>query len=168
MRPIAAARAAEITITDNNYVASTLRQIWDEMPLLLLSALIVSLVGVPVAWIALNGAIWLALLAAVLLLAPLWNACCYVAGRNALQYHPHAADFLSAWLHYYGRSCLLALVPALGVTLVLLSLKLLGGSAPAPAYAGVIIQASLLFALILLLVHAFPLLAVFDLPLCQV
>jgi hypothetical protein len=168
MRPVIPARASDISITDSNYVLGTLRQLWEELPLLLICALIVSIAGVPIVWAALNGAVLPALLTAVLLLAPLWTACCYAAGRNALGFKPHLADFLSAWWHYYGRSCLLALVPAAITTLVLLSLPLLVAGAPVLAYAGVIVQAIVLLLLILLMLHAFPLLACFDLPLRQV
>jgi hypothetical protein len=168
VRPIIPTRASEITITDSNYVVGTLRQFWEELPLLLICALIVSIAGMPMVWIALHGAVLPALLAGVVLLAPLWGALCYVAGRNTLGCKPHLGDFLSAWLHFYARSCLLALVPALVITLVLVSLPLLVAGAPILGYSGVIVQAIILCALGLLMVHAFPLLALFDLPLRQV
>jgi hypothetical protein len=168
LRPIVAARASEIAINDGNYVPGSLRQLWEELPLLLICSLVVSIVALLVGWIASHDAVLPALAAGVVILAPLWTALCYVAGRNALGYKPHPADFLSAWLHFYGRSCLLALVPALLFTLVMLSLPLLIGGAPAVAYTGVVVQAIVLFALVLLMLHAFPLLAIFDLRLRQV
>lgn len=168
MPAIVAVRAAEISVDDENYVRCTLTQLWEELPLLLCGTLFVALAALPSLLLLGNTRlIPLASLAAALTAAPAWTAYCYLAGRNAVQRKPRLSDFPGALIHYYVRSCLLAIPLALLSTALLATLPGLTGSTPLLAVSGIVFQMLSLLILFLLGIYAFPLLALFDLSLRQ-
>jgi len=169
MRPVVPARASDIPVRDASYVRVTLAQMWDEAPLFLVGGLLVDLSAVPAILIfLLIGHIPLATVVGLLAVVPAWAGYCYMIGRNALQFKPYLGDFLSAVLHYYGRSCLLGIPFVVLLPMVLITLPWLAGNPPPLVVTGITLQVIALLVVCMLLSHALPLLACFDLPLRQV
>ena len=164
MRPIVPIRAAEIPVRDATLVPATLRQLWEEMPVLLAGALLLDVAAGPSLLIAaISGHVPLACLVALFTVVPVWASYCYLAGRNAVQCKPYLGDMLGAFLHYYRRSVLVGLPLAILLPLVLVTIRWLGMGLPLFVTAGIALQALALLAIGLLLIHALPLLAGFDL-----
>jgi hypothetical protein len=168
MRTIQPIRASQIPVEDANYVRVTLDQMWQELPALVVGSLLLALACALPLLLALAG-LWLpAVLLVALATLPVWTAYCYLLGRNAAGFKPYLGDMLSAARHYYGRSCLLG-IPALVLGTALGHLwPLLPPDPPLGVVAGLTVQALLLLGVAMLLVHALPLLALFDLTLGQV
>jgi uncharacterized membrane protein YesL len=168
MRPIAPITASEITVRDADYVRVTLAQLWEELPILIAGGILLALLAMPAAWLAANGMAPPAAALGVALVAPLYTALCYLAGRNAVGDKPRLSGMWSALAHYYTRSCLLMLPLAALLAAARMTLPLLGAALPILVITGIALQAIAALVACLLAIHAFPLLALFDLPLRQV
>jgi len=169
LRPVTPIQAVQIPVADANYVKHTLVQLWDELPLLLVGALLVDLLAVPAALVfVLTGNVPLVSAVSLFTVIPAWSGFCYMVGRNAAQFKPYLGDFLSAFLHYYWRSCLLGIPLAILLPAVLVTLPWLAKSPPTLVVTGITLQVIALLVVCMLLSHALPLLACFDLPLRQV
>ncbi len=162
MRPITKVQVELVPTSEADYVSSTFRQSWEELPILLIASLPL---GLAIALLLSYRSVLLVSVASVFALVPAWGALCYVVGRILMQSKPHLADLLSAFLHYYYRECLLAL--PLGALIVALSIALpcLAVAPPIPVISGITLQVLAFLATLMLLTHAVPLLALFDLSL---
>lgn len=169
MHPVTPIRVSQILVDGNTYVKRTATQLWGEMPLLLAGALVVDLsAAFPILLFRITGNVPLACAVGLFTCLPAWTGYCYTVGRNTAQFKPRLGDLLSAFFHYYGRSCVLGIPLVILLPAALITLPWLAGSPPLLVVTGITIQVLALLFSCLLLVHAFPLLACFDLSLRQV
>ncbi|MCE7984295.1 MAG: hypothetical protein DYG89_24235 [Caldilinea sp. CFX5] len=169
IHPITPLRTAEISIDDATYVGATLAQLWEEMPLLLLGSLLVAGSIAPGWWLVVTGGVVApACIGGIFVCAPLWTAYCYLVGRHAVGYKAHLRDLGRAFVHYYRRALVIAIPVAILAILVHIALPVAVQAGSVLVVAGVTVQVIALCGVILLTLHALPLLALFDLPLRQV
>jgi len=161
-------RASQISLEGTNYVKRTLKDLWEELPLLVLGSLLMDLAAVPAVLILfLTRNVPLASVIGLLTIMPAWVGYCYTIGRNAVGFKLHFGDLLSASLHYYGRSSLLGIPSVILLLAVMITLPWLSKDLPMLVVIGIALQAIALLFSCLLLIHALPLLACFDLSLRQ-
>ena len=171
MRSVTPITANDIDVGDGSYLRRVLEQTWQELPLLMLGALLLAAACLPAALLLFFARPALAGAAALLCAVPAWTAYCHLAGRIAVGRSVGLDVMPAACARMYWRSTVLA-APVLLLAYVFAVTRTSGGAlddvSALPAI--VLTAAETVQGLVLLAAgcatgQALALLAAFDLPL---
>lgn len=139
-------------------------QIWQELPLLLIGALFALLVVVlPWTVLYLTGIIPLALVTAAITVAPVWGITCTLFGRSVLGYKIYWWEWGIAFHYYYLRICLLAIIPALLIGIISVTVPWGAIANSVGVMAGLTVQVFVVLTVTMMTFYALPLMTLFDL-----
>ena len=169
MRSVTPITMSDIDVEDGNYLRRVFEQTWQELPLLMLAALLLAVICLPAALLLVLGLPMLAGLAALLGAVPAWTAYCHLAGRVAVQRSTSLSAMPAAFGALYRRSIVLA-APLLALTYLFAAARADSGGAGDDVSLVILTAATAVQFVVLLCaggvtLQALALLAVFDLPL---
>ena len=155
-------KVAEIWLVEANYLRGTVVQIWEHMAILLCGSLLVALSVLPMILMVLLTGYSTMLATCLFTLAPAWVACCYMTGRTTIYSKSTLGDFLAALVHYYWRSCVLAIPIVILVVMLRISFPFLNSVPTLIFTVGIVFQILALFIAFCVFIFAAPILGLFQ------
>ncbi len=152
-----------LPLNRQTYVRLTLTRLWDDLPLVLLSALIFNLLCVPAILLSFSGLLISALIISVVTAVPGWTALLAQEAEIAQGVRTNIGKMLRALPHYWFRSVrlgLLAIFPPLAALFTLPWLAL--PKVPTVVWLGLAADGLGTLLLIAMFLYAFPLLVLHD------
>jgi len=154
----------EPELSRQNYVRSTARSLWDNLPLVILASLVFSLAATPAFLTLHTNHLFAAIAIATLTVAPGWAALMALEAGILSDVRTDIRAMLAAFSRYWSRSVRLGLLVAAPLTLFLLALPALGRPQTPPAAWLILAVTTFCFFLALVLcLYAYPLLVLHNL-----
>lgn len=152
-----------LSLNQHTYVRLTVRQIWDNLPLVLLAGLVFSLLCLPAFALFVLDLIFPAIIVGVLTIAPAWAALLAQEAEILQGIKTNLGVMFKALPRYWGRSVKLGLLATFPVLAALFTLPgLAQPDVPSVVWVGLAADAFGLLLLATLFLYAFPLLVLYD------